>query len=83
MDFLPLPIGKAYCHIIKEDKGETTSNYGVIPLMENGSKFQIGFQNAESHNQMMIYVGNGVVTEGNTLLSDNYIDMLVVRHINS
>ena len=31
----------------------------------------------------MISVGNGVVTEGNTLLSDDEIDMLVVIHISS
>ena len=69
--------------MIEEDKGESTSNYGLIPLMANASKFQIVCLNAESHNEKMIYVVNNVVTEGKTLLSDNYIDILVVLCIHS
>ena len=45
-------------------------------------KFQIGCLNAESHNERMIYVGNDVVTEGNMLLSDDWIEILVVLRIN-
>ena len=66
----------------EEDKGVTTKNYILIPLMQNASNFQIGCLNAEIHNERMIYVGNDVVTEGNTLLSDDNIEMLVVPHIN-
>ena len=78
MDLLTLPIGKVYNQMIEEDKGETISNYGLIPLMTNASKFQIGCLNSESHNERMISVGNDMVTEVNTLLSDNKIDMHVV-----
>ena len=73
VDLLPLSIGKLYNKMIEENEKETTPNYGLIHLMDNASKFQIGCLNAESHNERMIYVGNDVVTEGNTLLSDNYI----------
>ena len=50
MDLLPLSIEKVYNKMIKEDKGETTSNYGLIPLMVNASKFQIVCLNVENHN---------------------------------
>ena len=69
--------------MIEEDKGGNTSSYGFIPLMVNASKFQIGCLNADIHNQMMIYVRNYVVTEGNKLLSDKEIEMPVVLCINS
>ena len=83
MDLLPLSIGKVYNQTIKEDKGETTPNYGLIPLMANTSKFQIGCLNVESHNERMIYLVNDIMTESNTLLSDDEIDMCVVLCINS
>ena len=51
--------------------------------MENAYKFQIVFQNSESRNERMISVGNDMSTEGNTLISDDDIDMLVVLRINS
>ena len=73
MYLLPILIGKVYNQMIEEDKGETTSNYVFIPLKENTYKFQIGCLNAEIHNERMISVCNYVVTEGNTLLSDNNI----------
>ena len=82
MDLLPLLIGKMYNHIDEEDKGETTSIFFLIPLMENAYKFYIVCLNAEIHNGRMISVGNDVVAKGNTLLSDDNIEMLVVPHIN-
>ena len=60
-----------------------TSSYGWLSFMANASNFQIGCLNAESHNERMISIGNNVVTEGNTLLSGENIDMLVVLHIYS
>ena len=83
MDLGPISIGKVYNWIIEEDKKETTSNYDMIHLMENESKVNIGCLNAESHNGRMISIGNDVVTEGNTLLSDDEIEMRVVLHISS
>ena len=83
MDLLSLLIGKVGNQIIEEDKGETTSNYGLILLMVNASKFQIGCLNAAIHNERMISVGNDVVTEGNMIMSDEKIEMLVVLHTNS
>ena len=50
MDLLPLLIGKMGNQMIEEDKGETTSNYELILLMANVSKFHIGCLNAGSHN---------------------------------
>ena len=58
------------------------TSYGLTPLMASSSKYQIGCLNAESHNERMISVGNDVVVEGNTLLSDDEIEMLAVLLIN-
>ena len=69
--------------MIEEDKGETTSNYVLMPLIESAPKFQIVWLNAESNNEKVISVSNDVVTEGNTLMSDGDIDMLVVLPISS
>ena len=80
---LPLLIVKMYNQTIEENTGETTSNYGLIPLMTSTYKFQIGCLNAESNNERMISVGNDVVNEVNIILSVNNIDMLVVLHIHS
>ena len=33
IDLLPLLIVKLYNEIVEEDKGETISNFGLIPLM--------------------------------------------------
>ena len=51
--------------------------------MVNLSKFHIVYLNAQSHNYRIISVGNDVVTKGNTLLSDDDIEMLLSLHINS
>ena len=77
MGLLPLSILRVYNQMIEKDKGENTSNYVFIPLMVKAYKFHIGCLNEESHNKRMIYVSNDVVTEGNTLLSDNDIEMHV------
>ena len=51
--------------------------------MEYVSKFQIGFLNVKSYNKRMISVENDMVTECNTILSENEIEMISVLHINS
>ena len=51
--------------------------------MEYVSKFQIGFINVKSYNKRMISVENDMVTECNTILSENEIEMISVLHINS
>ena len=83
MDLLLLYIVNVYNQMIKEDKRGTTSNYVLIPLMENASNFQISCLNSESHNKRIISVDNDVVIEGNTLLSDNDIEKFVILCINS
>ena len=83
MYLLSLHIRKVYNHRIVKDKRETTSNYGLISLMANASKFHIVCLNADSHNERMASIGNDVVTEGNTLLSDDEIYRLVALRINS
>ena len=50
--------------------------------MEYVSKFQIGFINVKSYNKRMISVENDMVTECNTILSENEIEMISVLHIN-
>ena len=51
--------------------------------MANTYKFHIGLLNSDIHNYRMISFNNDVVTEGNMLLSDYKIDMLIVLCINS
>jgi hypothetical protein len=51
--------------------------------MASSSSGQIGYLPAESFNERMISAANDIVTEGNTLLDDEEIEMLVLLRMNS
>lgn len=79
-DLMPLDIGKLYKKIEADDKDR--KKYGFSPLMASCSYRQLGALNAESYNERVNSVGKLVLTDGNTLLSDEEIEMLMVLRMN-
>ena len=55
---------------------------GLIPMMASCSKGQIGALNAESFCERVLSQSNLVMTDGNTLLSDEEIEMVVILRVN-
>ena len=66
--------------VIKSDPDR--KNFGFIPLMASCSSGEIGALNAESFAERVISGSNLVMTNGNTLLGDKMLDMLVVLRMN-
>ena len=66
--------GRAWCRVRFEA--------GYIPLMASCSSGQLGALNAESFCERVLSCANDVLTEGNTLLSDEELEMLVVLRMN-
>ncbi len=56
--------------------------YGYLPAMTSCSKGQIGASNAESFCERCLSCANMVVTDGNTLLQDDEVKMLVILRMN-
>ena len=56
--------------------------YGFIPLMAACSYGQIGALNAESFCERALRCAGHVLNEGNTLLSDEELEMLVILRMN-
>ena len=56
--------------------------YGWIPLLASCTYAQIGALNAESFCERVLSCANLVLTEGNTLLDDEEIEMLVILRMN-
>ena len=56
--------------------------YGWIPLLASCTYAQIGALNAESFCERVLSCANLVLTEGNTLLDDAEIEMLVILRMN-
>jgi hypothetical protein len=54
----------------------------IIPLMATASFGQIGALNAESFCERVLRCAGHVLTEGNTLLSDEELEMLVILRMN-
>ena len=79
-DLMGLDMGTLYNDIIIEDV--TRKKYGFIPLLAGCSDAQIGALNAESFAERIISGANLVMGKGNTLLSDKYLEMLVVLRMN-
>ena len=77
---LPLDVGKLYKKITETDKGRRL--YGYIPLMATSSYAQIGALNAESFCERILRCAGHVLTEGNTLLADDELEMLVILRMN-
>ena len=79
-DLLPLDVGKIYRKITETDTYRRL--YGYIPLMASSSFGQIGTLNAESFCERVLRCAGHVLTEGNTLLSDEELEMLVILRMN-
>jgi hypothetical protein len=79
-DLMPLDMGVLYKKIIASDPGRKV--YGHLPNMAACSGGQIGALNAESFCERVISCANLVVTDGNTLLGDEEVSMLVVLRMN-
>ena len=56
--------------------------YKLIPLMATASYGQIGALNAESYCERVLRCAGHVLTEGNTLLKDEELEMLVILRMN-
>ena len=73
-DLLPLNIAPLYKKLIVDGK------YGLIPLMAVASTYTIGGLNAESYVERVLSAANLIMDEGNSLLGDVEIVMMVVLH---
>jgi hypothetical protein len=79
-DLMSLDMGKFYKKVISEDPGRV--KYGFLPLLAGCGDAQIGALNAESFAERIISGANLVMNEGNTLLADKHLEMLVVLRMN-
>ena len=77
---MPLDIGPLYSKITDTDKERRV--YGLIPLMASSSFGQIGALNAESFCERVLRCAGHVLTEGNTLLGPEELEMLVILCMN-
>ena len=68
--------GKLYKDMSKNPK------FGFLPRMAQASKGQIGALNAESFCERCLSCANTVMTDGNTLLSNEEVEMLTVLRMN-
>ena len=75
-DLMPLKIGSVYKAFSKDPV------LGYLPLMAQASKGQIGTLNAESFCERCLSMANLVMTEGNTLLSNEETGMLTTLRMN-
>ena len=75
-----LDMGPLYLKIIAEDPDGV--KFGYIPLTASSSFGQIGALNAESFCERILRAAGHVMTEGNTLLNDEELEMLTVLRIN-
>jgi hypothetical protein len=80
-DLFDIDMGRLYDKIItKVDPGR--SRFGFLPHMAGCCDGQIGALNAESFAERVISGSNLVMTNGNTLLGDTMLEMLVVLRMN-
>eukprot|EP00664_Eupelagonemidae_sp_cell27_P000382 gene382-9428_t len=79
-DLMPLDIGQLMQSIQKSDPERKV--YGWLPLMASCSYAQLGALNAESFCERILRCAGHVLTEGNTLLDDEELEMLVVLRMN-
>ena len=79
-DLMPLDVGHLYREIAAKDIDRKI--YGYIPAMASCSYGQIGALTAESFCERVLSTANMVLTEGNTLLGDEELSMLVVLRMN-
>ena len=80
-DLMKMDIEKVYTKLIKTDPMKT--KYGWLPLMATCSnEGNIGALNAESYAERVISQAILVMTDGNTLLSDEETEWLLVLRMN-
>ena len=76
-DLMHLDVGRIYRRL--EDDFPT---YGHLPRMARSSRASIAALPAESYCERCISAGNLIMNKGNTLLSDEDVDMLVALRMN-
>ena len=79
-DLMNLDVGVLYNEVMRHDQGRKL--YGYIPLMASSSTGQLGALSAESYCERVLSCANQVVVNGNTLLKDEEIEMVVVLRMN-
>ena len=79
-DLMRLNVGPLYSSLIADDPDRAT--FGYIPLMAGCSEGNIGALMAESFCERGLSVANDVMVDGNTLLSDEELEMIVVLRMN-
>ena len=77
-DMLPLDVGPFYMTLLEKSDSGKHPLFGFIL----SSQYNIGALNAESFCEQIISAGNLVMTDGNTLLNDDELEMLVLLCIN-
>lgn len=81
-DLMGLDIGKLYKKLETEKDSKGRSKYGLLPVMASCSYGQLGALNAESYAERVNSIGKLVCAEGNSLLSEEEVTMLVVLRMN-
>ena len=76
LELMGMDIGAMYNDLSSDAK------YGHFPAMAASSKGQLGALNAESFCERCLSCANLVVTDGNTLLLDEEVTMLVILRMN-
>jgi hypothetical protein len=71
-----LDIGVLYQYL------ESNPKCGLLPLMASCSKGELGALNSESYAERVNSIGKQILTNGNTLLSDEEIEMMVILRMN-
>jgi len=61
---------------VEQNRG-TSADFGLLPIMAGHSKGQIGALLAESFSERIVSACNLVLTDGNTLLGSEELEMLV------
>mmetsp|Transcript_27525 Transcript_27525/g.33424 ORF Transcript_27525/g.33424 Transcript_27525/m.33424 type:complete len:151 (+) Transcript_27525:51-503(+) len=79
--FIEIPVGQLYKKLTT-DPGGNHPSFGYFPLMAGCSEGQVGGKIAESFIERVISVANLILTEGNTLLDDDELEMMTILRIN-
>jgi hypothetical protein len=79
-DLMPLDMGWFFNKLISEDVDR--AKYGFLPMLAWSGDGQLGTLNAESFADRIISGANPVMNDGNTLLGNKYLEMMVVLRMN-
>lgn len=79
-DLMDLDMGVVYLDLIKSDPLRAT--FGFMPLLASCSEGELGAVNAESYAERVISASNITMDHGNTSMSDDLYEMLVVLRMN-